>query len=159
MERTCVDCSAVLSLPARGYGSIRRCPSCQREAKRQRARVNNLMPGSKFSRLKLFARQRHIPVEVTRQEFDALAGLPCFYCGGITTDSGSGVDRVDSNLPYRADNLVPSCSFCNHLKSLVFTTDEMKRIGAVVAAIRAEREAVGLPLGRDYRPYLKRLAA
>lgn len=40
---------------------------------------------------------------------------PCFYCG-TTANPTNGLDRVNNDLGYLEDNVVPCCTFCNKMK-------------------------------------------
>ncbi len=59
------------------------------------------------------AEQRHIPVEMTMEQYGTLLFRPCNYCG---RDGCRGLDRVDSSLGYSLDNCVPCCVWCNMMK-------------------------------------------
>ena len=82
------------------------------------------------------ARSRGLLFELSREEFMAMAQLPCRYCGvlparvvynhlGIEQDPESirhssfmcnGIDRVDNERGYVTDNTVPCCETCNRAK-------------------------------------------
>lgn len=68
--------------------------------------------------------------DLSLEEFKALALQNCTYCGrppankvklrGKDSDKilyFSGLDRIDSNLPYQKDNVIPCCKECNRCKS------------------------------------------
>jgi 5-methylcytosine-specific restriction endonuclease McrA len=82
-----------------------------------------------FARYKGQAKRRHIPFELTFEEFMALMKGDCHYCGRAPSQVCyrhqmtnpvralySGVDRLDSQLPYRPDNVVSCCKNCNWAK-------------------------------------------
>lgn len=48
--------------------------------------------------------------------------LKCFYCNYISTKDLNGLDRVDNNMGYSADNTVPCCKTCNYMKHQHSTT-------------------------------------
>lgn len=83
------------------------------------------------------ARQRGLVFGLTDEEFFRLISLDCFYCGHPPAaiqklprrvkhetrrdyyDSGfasNGLDRVDNDLGYTPENVVPCCSNCNRAK-------------------------------------------
>lgn len=64
---------------------------------------------------------------------------PCFYCG--TTDEPIGCDRIDNGLGHTKSNCVPCCKTCNKVRNNLFSVEEMRRIGAVIADIRRTRSA------------------
>ncbi len=59
----------------------------------------------------------------------------CVYCGVPEKRLGwyknqkrLSIDRKDSSLLYKKDNLVLACLACNRVKSDVFSFDEMKKL-------------------------------
>lgn len=72
------------------------------------------------------ARTRGLCWELTDEDFDQLTSLPCFYCGqppsavrvlkGGSTFTFSGIDRMDNEIGYTAENAVPCCKMCNKAK-------------------------------------------
>lgn len=58
------------------------------------------------------ALMRGIEFKVTIDEYLLLHGKPCHYCG----ISSIGLDRIDSAICYRLDNVVPCCTVCNMMK-------------------------------------------
>lgn len=81
------------------------------------------------------AAKKSLPFELTREEFRALTGSSCNYCGigpSATRTHNSqdvsvagkanaaytynGLDRVDNNLGYVKNNVVPCCRPCNMAK-------------------------------------------
>lgn len=91
------------------------------------------------------AKQRGIEWALTFEEFAALRTKPCAYCGFPLAQTSTGLDRINSAVGYTVDNVLPSCWECNQAKNIFFTVGEMKRIGAVIGAIKAERQARGEP--------------
>ena len=43
----------------------------------------------------------------------------------------SGIDRIDSNLGYLENNVVPCCKFCNFMKLNLTTEDFLNRIAKI----------------------------
>lgn len=90
---------------------------------------------SEYSRLKLQAKRRGIPVMLSFEEFSFLVIEPCHYCGETgskkKTDydlkrkmiisnfvlSFNGIDRKDSLKGYTKDNSVACCTTCNTAKN------------------------------------------
>jgi hypothetical protein len=67
------------------------------------------------------AQKRDLPFTLTYEQFRALVGQPCHYCGGSVPVIG--VDRLDNEEGYTPENTVPACPACNTWKS-VMTVDE-----------------------------------
>lgn len=72
------------------------------------------------------AKDRKIPHHLTLDEFSQIrrAGR-CHYCGNVLAETGPQQDRVNSDLPYLFDNLVPCCRDCNTVKGKWLTESEM----------------------------------
>ena len=70
---------------------------------------------------------RNIDFNLSEGQVRTLSSLPCFYCGKTpsnvcmgTRHNGSykysGLDRVDNDIGYTTDNVVPCCIDCNKAK-------------------------------------------
>lgn len=73
------------------------------------------------------AKTREVPFELTRDEFEMLINLACFYCGDLPAERTltshkqrivcNGIDRVDNSKGYLRENCVPACKTCNVAKA------------------------------------------
>jgi len=74
------------------------------------------------------AKKNGVRFEITKEDFGLLTKMGCFYCGSAPSrkrckskHSGAylynGLDRIDPNMGYTMDNVVPCCWECNKLKS------------------------------------------
>ena len=59
------------------------------------------------------ALMRGISFEISYQEYLKYYEQPCVYCGIIAI----GLDRIDSTMGYRKDNIVTCCTICNMMKA------------------------------------------
>ncbi len=114
-------------------GATKSC-GCQRDKLRiskislltdeQRAH-NNL-----YNKYKTGARSRNILFDLPQEKFISLIQLNCFYCGckpykalvikrisNTIIFNFNGIDRLDPNVGYLVENLVPCCWDCNRAKS------------------------------------------
>lgn len=90
--------------------------------------LNNL-----YSRYKRSAKKRGVEFDLDLDTFTLLTKCPCYYCGTLPsqkitptsrTSSGlehasyvyNGIDRVDSNIGYVPNNMLPCCKVCNYAK-------------------------------------------
>lgn len=74
----------------------------------------------KVSLVKQGSLKRRIEMEMDEEEIADLfdTNKECFYCGGgNTSDSGLGIDRLNSERGYSVDNVVVCCTFCNVSKN------------------------------------------
>jgi hypothetical protein len=83
-----------------------------------------------FRKYQYGARKRGISWDLAKDDFRRLTSLDCHYCGTAPAavsrasqlDPGyryNGIDRMDSNGPYRLGNVVPACRTCNMAKMAV----------------------------------------
>lgn len=54
---------------------------------------------------------RNLEFDITLQEFESMKNKGCAYCG-LTERIHIGLDRVDNNIGYTKDNVVPCCTSC-----------------------------------------------
>jgi len=73
------------------------------------------------------ARRRGLVWALTDEDFDRITAQPCHYCGcppsarsvraqGRSEFTYNGIDRVDNELGYIPDNVLPCCKICNNAK-------------------------------------------
>ncbi len=68
----------------------------------------------KFISYKRSADSRNIKWELTKDDFEELWNVNCYYCNNdIPT---IGIDRVSLDDGYNKNNIVPCCSLCNTIK-------------------------------------------
>jgi hypothetical protein len=131
------------------------CRSCHREAtvkwrsenKEKVISYNKSYHRTDYARYlscKKSAKRRGIEFNLTETDFYELISDECFYCDGflgtIKGSAGHGLDRVNNDLGYHYDNLVPCCSLCNKLKNNFLSLEETLK--AVEAIIKVREENV-----------------
>ena len=68
----------------------------------------------RYQDYKRSASKRNIEFAISLQDFKKLWQKPCNYCGAdIVT---IGLDRIDNNIGYQADNITTCCGLCNYMK-------------------------------------------
>ena len=102
------------------YGKLKGTPEFTKKTREASRKHRQKFPGSKslsakFSSYRCTARKKGHEFRLSREEFDSFGGKLCFYCGGNVTTVG--IDRVDNNIGYRIENLVPCCTNCNLAKN------------------------------------------
>ena len=75
------------------------------------------------------AATRGIGFSLTLEQWEALRGQPCTYCGD--TFEGVRVDRVDSDGEYCDDNVVSCCTTCNMMKRTMPLGDFLAHIAKI----------------------------
>lgn len=139
----CTTCGRIFeAIYATRSAGEHRCKECN--AKRAGATIRN--PQRRFAICKTLAKKRGLAWSLARDEYLALIANPCTYCGFELRQTGIGLDRVDSLQGYVQGNVVPCCWECNQTKNAYFTFEEMKIMGAAVAAVKAQRVKDGKPL-------------
>lgn len=99
-------------------------------------------------------RWRHIPVDLTYEEFLEFTKIPnCHYCmatinwqpygtvEGQYTSRAYFLDRKDNAFGYSKDNCVVCCSWCNIFRRNLITYEEMKVAMAAITELRAHEKA------------------
>ncbi len=119
----------------------KQCRICQREKTRKHHRTAS----GRYGVAKAIAKRRKWPFTLTREQYAELISRPCHYCGGILSETGVGLDRLESSWGYETFNVVPCCPECNRIRSDSFTYAEMVELGAVIAAIRNRRTSAEGP--------------
>lgn len=76
--------------------------------------------------------------DMTTSQMLSLITKPCFYCD--TVEYPRGLDRIDNSRGHTSDNVLPCCAACNFARGDRLTVDEMKKVGAVIKKIYAERK-------------------
>ena len=61
---------------------------------------------------------------------------PCYYCGKSFDQLSGWLDRIDNNIGYKKDNILPCCKFCNKLRGEILTVDETKLLVSTLMEYR-----------------------
>ena len=146
------DCGAkfdCLMQDLRRGGNCRNCyeksPVRVNRRKRPYESVYNLFVG----------RAKHEVALTYEDYFNIAVSKPnCYYCDSTLKwsefrdrkQSGSNLDRKDSNKGYTIDNVVPCCRVCNITKNNNFTHEEFILLGKVISQINAQRALALLQL-------------
>lgn len=80
------------------------------------ARWERSLPG-KFNHMKKSAKRRGLLVDMTLDQYMLLLeDKTCHYCKNGLAETGSSLDRKNSNLGYSVENCVPCCTDCNMIR-------------------------------------------
>lgn len=94
----------------------------------------------RFAKAKSAAKSRHIPFEITLEEYtEIIQPGTCHYCGGELNRQGSGLDRKDNERVYRKDSVVPCCGRCNLVFRDLFCYEEKMMLADTLKKIDANR--------------------
>ena len=119
-------------------GRSKSCGCLHKDILRERA-TKTAASNKVFGHYRRGALSRGYSFELSLPEFLEVTQQPCYYCGappsniqkGVVPFIYSGVDRVDNNLGYTKDNIVPSCFHCNKMKGTHSQEDFLKQIAAI----------------------------
>lgn len=82
----------------------------------QKAKLN-----AKYRSYQTRAKSKNIEFVFSLEEFNKLISQDCYYCG---QNNANTLDRINSNLGYTFNNVVPACSYCNLIK-FTYSTEYM----------------------------------
>jgi len=63
------------------------------------------------------ANDKNLVFGLSQDVFDEIIKAPCCYCGIIQERGFNGIDRMNSEVGYVADNCVSCCQICNYMKA------------------------------------------
>lgn len=130
----CIICNTTESK----YWAKGKCGSCyhkdhyqknlseEREKRRISGKAYYNTPRGRFTFSKNIAKHRNHQWTLQLEEYILLISKKCEYCDSKLNPMGVGLDRIDSNLGYVSNNVVPCCGNCNVMKNDILSYDEMK---------------------------------
>jgi len=120
--------TAIVEVAKLRSGHTRSCGCLAKESGGRRPLPGNAAKINALFRLyRSRAKRRGLAFDLSRDNFASLVVMECSYCGKKPAQSigqnkqgpvffYNGVDRVDNDLGYSADNCVPCCKQCNFAK-------------------------------------------
>lgn len=86
----------------------------------------------KYGQYVFNARRRQKEMILQEEDFLQMFHDPCFYCGREVTEYElNGVDRVDNEKGYTAENTVACCAICNRMKGCLSVDVFFERIRSI----------------------------
>lgn len=98
----------------------------------------------RYNRLLTIAKSRNMIIEMTKDQYEKLYHLPCFYCNneiGEVVKFSTGLDRINNEEGYTFENSLPCCKICNKSRNNNLSVDGMK--AAIQAIIKFRKENNG----------------
>lgn len=105
-----------------------------------------------YSAYRKRAEAKGLDFELSKEDFDGISEKECHYCKR-QCEAGSGIDRVDNGRGYTIDNVIPCCSECNAMRTLLSLDDFVtgcKRVAARAGQLEMP------PMPRCYHVITKR---
>ena len=122
----CLGCGKQIKEFLEGIrGKVQRCAECyekQRKVEESRERSRNYSEEKKANIDKYMltyiqsAKARNLSFGLTKEKFEELVSMACYYCGSFNEKEVIGVDRLNSSKNYTNENCVPCCKICNFMK-------------------------------------------
>lgn len=107
-------------------GKVQRCVCCYEKLRNveetRGARNRNYLIENKANIDKYLAsyiqgaRNRNIAFELSKEQFESLVSMACYYCAYHNENEVIGIDRLNSKKHYTLDNCVACCKICNFMK-------------------------------------------
>lgn len=117
-----------------------------------------------WSIFKSSSKKRGIKVGIDFESYSNLVQSRCGYCGSHPSNllkySGlefkyNGLDRMNSEVGYLKENLIPSCRFCNSLKGSMPWPYWADFINSIVTNFGGDRPYSGAAADRSKKAYFK----
>lgn len=94
-------------------------------------------PKGYYNKYKKWAKKRNHNFELTLEVFESYWQNNCSYCGDkIDT---IGLDRVDNNLGYTLENIVPCCYVCNRMKQELSFNNWINKMKKILKKVKSEK--------------------
>lgn len=121
-----------------------RAENAEHSAKWYRTNVN-----ARMDALKRAAQVRGIEWQLTDDEAKKMLVSPCVYCKHLDLEIRvNGIDRLDSNVCYTAENCRPCCKDCNYMKG---TYDPMTFIERARKIAECTEEFPTVPMCTEHK--------
>jgi len=123
----CLGCGKEIQELFNGIrGKVQRCVGCYEKLRKVEEtrgyRDRNYLVENKANIDKYLAsyiqgaRNRNIAFELTKENFEDLVSMSCYYCAYYNENEVIGIDRINSKKHYTLDNCVACCKMCNFMK-------------------------------------------
>jgi len=117
LSSICKDCNSIRNKEWRDENK-------EHDAERKRKWVDENPNRDSYNHKKNNAKYRNKSFNLTLEWYlDNVWDKQYFYCGEA---SNGGMDRVDNNIGYETDNIVPCCKWCNSIK-MEHTIEDMEQ--------------------------------
>lgn len=110
---------------SRPRGRVARCKPCHSECQK----ADRLLPRRRFSEFKSNATRRGIAWNITFDEYLVwIWGAPCYFC---SQPANGGMDRLNNEPFYSAQNAIACCARCNSMKGKDTLHDFLVRLSVI----------------------------
>jgi hypothetical protein len=79
-------------------------------------------------------------LQLTKEQYyNVIKDNTCYYCSGTLGNKGYSLDRIDNNLGYEVNNILPCCKNCNRFRMDLLTVDETLHLIKILKQLRRGR--------------------
>lgn len=97
-------------------------------------KITTILPKAKVA-----AKNRGLSWNITLEQLTEIRNNPCTYCGGSLPQFAPGLDRINNDIGYEIDNVLPCCSDCNRHRNSTWSVEEMRAAVNAVLALRNKK--------------------
>jgi hypothetical protein len=96
------------------------------DARRKQWRIDNPLR-TKFLQAKADVKAREMEFKLTYEFLIELWNKGCYYCkNNLLKETGISADRINNDIGYLPNNVLPCCGRCNKIRGDNLTVDEMQ---------------------------------
>lgn len=96
----------------------------------KRMKIHYRSFNGQYHSYKTNAKRRGIEFQLTQEECKLFYKTNCYFCGDEI--SGIGIDRIDSNIGYVQNNVIPCCTRCNYMKHIMKVDEFIQHIKQIL---------------------------
>jgi hypothetical protein len=94
---------------------------------------------TRFNKAPAEARKRNLSWDIDFEYYCKILNKNCHYCNKTLLDeTGSSLDRINNNLGYEINNVLPCCGNCNKIRGHRLTKEEMEVAMKAVLEFRSK---------------------
>lgn len=87
------------------------------EALKKHLERYNTVVKVKYTTYKRYSEEKGYDFAIDADKFEEIITMDCYYCGLYRGIYLNGIDRLDNNIGYLEENIVPACKICNNMKN------------------------------------------
>lgn len=109
------------------------CKNCMND----QSKVHRRTLRGKWTTAKKKAQIRGLSFSITFERYKELMAFGCYYCGTLLVGTyGTNLDRINNEIGYANENVVPCCPMCNRIRHVYLTVDEMLAVAKLLKSMR-----------------------
>jgi hypothetical protein len=107
----------------------------------------------RYTKLRVKANIKGVSVQLSLKAYiEIMTDAACAYCDrSLEGTTGYGLDRLNPNMGYRRNNVIPCCGTCNAIKGDFLTSEETKKVVDFLKELRDTKDIWGIPRTKKKR--------